>query len=29
MAAQGNSGYYNGIGNPRGRIFEIGATKKF
>jgi iron complex outermembrane recepter protein len=29
MPAQGNSGYYNGIGNPRGRIFEIGATKKF
>lgn len=27
--AQGRSGYYTATGNPRGRIFEIGATKKF
>lgn len=28
-AAQSRSGYYNATGNPRGRIFEIGVTKKF
>jgi outer membrane receptor protein involved in Fe transport len=28
-AAQGRSGYYNATGNPRGRIIEIGVTKKF
>ena len=27
--AQGRSGYYTATGNPRGRIFEIGVTKKF
>jgi iron complex outermembrane recepter protein len=27
--AQGRSGYYAATGNPRGRIFEIGLTKKF
>ncbi len=27
--AQGASGYYNATGNPRGRIIEIGVTKKF
>jgi outer membrane receptor protein involved in Fe transport len=27
--AQGRSGYYNATGNPRGRIIEIGFTKKF
>lgn len=27
--AQGRSGYYNGTGDPRGRIVQIGATKKF
>lgn len=27
--AQGRSGYYTATGNPRGRIFEIGFTKKF
>lgn len=28
-AAQGRSGYYTATGNPRGRIFEVGLTKKF
>ena len=28
-AAQGRSGYYTATGNPRGRIFEVGVTKKF
>jgi outer membrane receptor protein involved in Fe transport len=28
-AAQGRSGYYTATGNPRGRIIQIGATKKF
>ncbi len=28
-AAQGRSGYYNATGNPRGRIIEVGVTKKF
>jgi outer membrane receptor for ferrienterochelin and colicin len=28
-AAQGRSGYYTATGNPRGRIIEIGVTKKF
>lgn len=27
--AQGRSGYYNATGNPRGRIIEVGVTKKF
>jgi iron complex outermembrane receptor protein len=27
--AQGRNGYYTATGNPRGRIIEIGATKKF
>jgi iron complex outermembrane recepter protein len=27
--AQGRSGYYNATGNPRGRILEVGFTKKF
>jgi hypothetical protein len=27
--AQGRSGYYNATGNPRGRILEVGVTKKF
>lgn len=27
--AQGRSGYYNATGNPRGRIIEVGFTKKF
>ena len=27
--SQQRSGYYPGTGNPRGRIIEIGATKKF
>lgn len=27
--AQGRSGYYTATGNPRGRIFELGVTKKF
>lgn len=29
MPAQGRSGYYPGIGNPRGRIVEIGASTSF
>ncbi len=29
MAAQGRTGYYPGIGNPRGRQVEVGVTKKF
>ncbi len=29
LAAQGRSGYYNGIGNPRGRQVKFSATKKF
>ena len=28
-AHQGRSGYYTATGNPRGRIFEVGLTKKF
>ena len=28
-AAQGRLGYYGATGNPRGRIFEVGVTKKF
>jgi iron complex outermembrane receptor protein len=28
-AAQARNGYYTATGNPRGRIIEIGATKKF
>lgn len=27
--AQGRSGYYPATGNPRGRIIEVGVTKKF
>ncbi len=27
--AQGRSGYYTATGNPRGRIIEVGFTKKF
>jgi hypothetical protein len=27
--AAGRSGYYGATGNPRGRIIEIGVTKKF
>lgn len=27
--AQSRSGYYNATGNPRGRIIEVGFTKKF
>jgi iron complex outermembrane recepter protein len=27
--AQARNGYYTATGNPRGRIFEIGVTKKF
>ena len=29
MPTQNRSGYYTGVGNPRGRMVEIGATKKF
>lgn len=29
MSYQGSLGYYPGVGDPRGRIFELAATKKF